>query len=95
METLYAPYVGNAPATIEVNGHRVVVLATDPSALEEQLALVGGDSVHPLDESTEASGEDALHRLAEVTHAHVVVTPREATVEDVLHSLEESLPWLQ
>lgn len=95
METLYAPYLGNEPATIVVNGHRVVVLSADQSALEERLELFGGDSVHPLDEVSDVTADDAIQRLSEAAHAHVVVTPHEATVEDVLRSLEESLPWLQ
>ncbi len=95
METLYAPYLGEEPAAILVNGHRIVVLSTDQSALEERLPLFGGDSVHPLDDAAEDNADDVIQRIAEATHAHVVVTPREVTVEDVLHSLEESLPWLQ
>ena len=93
METLYAPYIGPEPATIAVNGHRVLVLSHDQCELEETLPLLGGDTVHAVGDGGEDS--EALAQKFSGTKAHIVITPTEASVTEVLHSLEESLPWLQ
>ena len=84
METLYAPYVGSEPATVTVNGHRVIVLSADPAALEENLPLLGGDTVVPVDGVGEDSTDDLIARLADAAHAYVVVTPTEVTVPQVI-----------
>jgi hypothetical protein len=95
METFYAPYAGHEPATITVNGHRVIVLAHDQATIEETLDLFGGDSVHQLESTGENDSEELLAQISAVTKAHVVVTPSEASVPEILDSLKEALPWVQ
>ncbi|MFM1847044.1 MAG: hypothetical protein RL417_518 [Pseudomonadota bacterium] len=95
METLYAPFIGCNPATVTVNGHRVIFLSTDRRALEEGLALLGAESVQPVGTNPAEETADIAAEIAAATRAHPVLTPGEAAVGDVLHSLEAALPWLQ
>lgn len=43
MASIFVPYNGSRPAVVDINGHRLVILAREPEELEESLELVGAD----------------------------------------------------
>jgi hypothetical protein len=95
METLYAPFHNDQPATVTVNGHRVVVVSADPTVLEESLAVLGATTIAPLADEDSTDPIALVDHLARTSAAHVVVAPSEISVAEMLTSLGESLPWIQ
>jgi hypothetical protein len=92
---LFVPYKGKAPATVMINGHRLVILSADKDDLEENLTLVGGTRLRKLRTGSSPEEEQArLHRLAEEVQGGIVIAPHELPVPQVLKSLEEQLPWI-
>ncbi len=89
------PYAGEAPATVLINGHRVVLVTRDSDQLESDLESVGGDRVCAIDETEFDSEEQLLTYFAQTTNAHVVMTPSEVSLSVVLEGLERELPWIQ
>lgn len=95
METLYAPFLNNQPATVTINGHRVVVVSADPTVLEDSLEILGATSVAPLGTDAVGAPDEVVDDLARASAAHVVVAPSEVSVAEMLSSLTEALPWIQ
>lgn len=96
MKALYIPYTGTRPASIVVNGHKLLILSQDKDTLEESLDLIGADSVRKIRNSeSDAEQELAIDRIARKNRASIVIAPIEAEVSDILRSLETELPWLQ
>ena len=95
MQTYFVPYTGESPAALQINGHRVVLLARDRAQLENELTIVGADRVCPIDDEDFSSEEHLLSYMAETTHAHIVVTPSEIPLSDIIENLERELPWIQ
>lgn len=96
MKNFYVPYSGPRPAVVDINGHKLVILAQDPDSLRNDLALVGGDHLKRLDVGESPEEERVvLDRLARSIQGGVVVAPTEVEVEDVIKNLEAELPWIQ
>lgn len=96
MTKLFVPYLGNSPAPIVINGHRLLIVSPQKSTLTDWLPLFGGNRVRTLPEvNTEIEKERQLSQLAERSNAGIVVAPQEVEVEELLKSLENELPWLQ
>lgn len=96
MKEFFVPYVGAKPKPININGHRVIILAEAKDAIEDQLLFLGADTVKCI--KTGDSVEEqavALNKLAKRINAGVVVSPDDITLRDLMRNLEEQLPWLQ
>jgi hypothetical protein len=95
MNAYFMPYAGEEPATVLINGHRVVLVSRDPEQLEAELESVGGDRICALDEDEYGGEEQLLTYFAQTTKAHVVMTPTEVPLAAVIEGLERELPWIQ
>lgn len=94
MEKLYVPYAGGEPATVDINGHRVVILSHERETLEDEIGIVGGDNVVAVEEEGLNDESEAMRRLAETAHAHVILSPKEVSLAEFVQSLTEALPWV-
>lgn len=96
MSTFFVPCTGKMPATISVNGHRLVVLSKDRNVLREGLKALGADSLKQVRGGTNAADEErALNRLAKKIRAGLVIAPANVEIEVIIKNLESQLPWLQ
>lgn len=96
MSQLFAPFKGSHPAAVTINGHRLIILASDRSELEESLDLVGGDRLRRLRVvGSEVEQGRVLRRLAHRVQGGVVIAPPHTSVPALLESLKEQLPWVQ
>jgi hypothetical protein len=94
-DEFYIPYAGRHPAIVDINGHRLVILAREREQLEEYLDLVGGDQVFAVNEESFDSTDALFEGLANEAHAQIVVTPEEIEIPQVLEQLRHALPWSQ
>jgi hypothetical protein len=96
MAILLIPYAGERPASININGHRIVILGQDNEVFSESLSAIGADSIKEL-EIGDSSEEQAqvLNDIARESHAGLVIAPSDVLVEDLLKNLEVQLPWIQ
>ena len=96
MSKYFVPYSGDKPAAVNINGHRLLILAREKSALEDELEVIGASELRPLQLGrTRAEESRMLSKLARTTHAGVVIAPGDLELKDVLKNLENQLPWLQ
>ncbi len=96
MTRFYIPYSGKRPVPLEINGHRLIVLAKDKGALEEDLELVGADRIKTVRvEDSETAEQEFFTKLAQRNGAGVLVMPPEISYSQLRYSLIEQLPWLQ
>jgi hypothetical protein len=79
MNNFFVPYTGKKPALVNINGHRLVILAEEKDMLEEELELLGADRV----------------KIARQVDGGVVIAPSGIGLRDVLKNLESELPWFQ
>lgn len=93
--TYYIPYHGKKPAAVMINGHKLVILSQDRASLQNDLELLGADTLKPVRSSVEAEDNMSLiDKIAKNAGAGIVVAPDEAKVPDIIKNLEEQLPWL-
>ena len=105
MKKLYIPFTGEDPAFVNVNGHQIVLVSRDARSLSAGLELIGGDTVHEVAanslENPVQFFKDLFPKGKDLTDpavpsaAHIVLTPPETEVWEVLRSLEMELPWVQ
>jgi hypothetical protein len=96
MDNFFVPYIGKKPASVCINGHRLVILAHERDILEEDLDLLGADSIKRVKTlQTEQEQEKLFGRLARQVDGGVVIAPEGVGLRDVLKNLESELPWLQ
>ena len=96
MSRYFIPYSGDKPTAVDINGHRLIILCKDRGAIEDDLEIIGADSLKLM--KTGGSREEesrALNRLSKTNHAGVVIAPDDIELKDVLKNLEVQLPWLQ
>lgn len=95
MKRFFVPYCGAKPAAITVNGHRLVILSREKTAFEDELEVMGADSIKLMQSGDSPEEETvALNRLAKSSNAGVVVAPVDAHLREVIKNLETQLPWL-
>ena len=96
MNRLFAPYTGNMPAPIVVNGHRLLIISSNKRVLDEGLEAIGGDCIKTLPKvySTDEQ-ERLLGELAEKSSSGIVLAPLDVEMKDLIRSLESELPWVQ
>lgn len=92
MTIVFIPYEHNRPAAVEINGHRLLILATSREEFEGELSTLGADEVRQI----ELVGDEteALAELAASVQSGVVVTPPGIAVGDMMQSLKSELPWV-
>lgn len=96
MDNFFVPYIGKKPASVCINGHRLVILAQERDMLEEDLDLLGADSVKRVKGAqSEQDQEKLFGKLARQVDGGVVIAPEGVGLRDVLKNLESELPWLQ
>jgi hypothetical protein len=100
MDKVYVPYVENKPVTIEVNGHRFLLLASDEDDLLENFDHLGDSEVREFDVNLDQVSEgnlDLSTELSEITqraNAGVLVKPPGISTSLLIESLKSELPWV-
>jgi hypothetical protein len=96
MNNFFVPYTGKKPALVNINGHRLVILAEEKDTLEEDLELLGADRVKAVKVAgSESAQEQLLGKIARQVDGGVVIAPSGVGLRDVLKNLETELPWFQ
>jgi hypothetical protein len=96
MDNFFVPYTGKKPASVCINGHRLVILTHDKDMLEDDLDLIGADRVKKVRlGASEDEQEKFLGEIARAVDGGVVIAPSGVDLRDVLKNLESELPWLQ
>lgn len=95
MAILYAPYIGDKPSAIQINGHRFLILAQEEESLQGNLMILGADDVRPVSCGDSRSEQTrAITELAKEIECDVVVAPSHVDVQDVIRDLSAQLPWV-
>ncbi len=95
MRNYYVPYQGAQPATVSVNGHKVIVLSRRQRLIAPYLTMLGAESVRRLQIEKQSDEEQAFEQLANASGAGVVITPSDLELPELLRTLEAQLPWVQ
>ena len=96
MARYFVPCTGKKPKATTINGHRLLILAEDREAFEQQLNLLGADTIKQVSINGSKAEERAkLTRLARSARAGLVIAPSEFNIGDVIRNLEAELPWIQ
>ncbi|MCB0346738.1 MAG: hypothetical protein KDD66_16600 [Bdellovibrionales bacterium] len=92
LEAVFVPFSAGHPALLTVNGHRLLLVATEADDLNGQLGLFDAEELREvhIDEAI----EDTLAQLGGDGQAGVVVVPPGASAFDVIESLHSELPWV-
>ncbi|MCB0334079.1 MAG: hypothetical protein KDD55_11305 [Bdellovibrionales bacterium] len=84
------------PAAMLINGHRLVIISSDPGDLEDHMERIGGTILAELGDLDVPDEEDPrLLELASSVDAGVVVAPDDLDVSELIRNLEDELPWIQ
>lgn len=95
MSYFYTPYSGDKPATIWVNGHRVIIVSERRESFARSLDLLGADSVKRIPGGNTAKDHRRFFsELSKSADGGIVVTTDELSVADVIKGLETELPWI-
>ncbi len=90
------PYVGDKPAFVSINGHRLVILSRARETVEAGLDVLGADCIKEVVSSGSRRDEaKVLNKLARSVDSGVVVAPEEFELPEVIRNLEMQLPWIQ
>ena len=96
MTKFFVPFLGDKPAAVSINGHRLIILSRERTALEEELEIVGADTLRTLVTGNSREDESRfLNKLSRTSKAGVVIAPGDLELKDVIRNLEVQLPWLQ
>ena len=96
MDNFFVPYIGKKPASVCINGHRLVILSHEKDILEDELDLLGADSIKKVKGiGSEQDQEKLFGKIARQVDGGVVIAPEGVGLRDVLKNLESELPWLQ
>jgi len=92
MVRVYVPFKCENPASIEVKGHRVLIVASKVEDLIEHEDLLGGEEIREM--NFKESDREALQRLAQIVDGGVVLAPPGVGLSAMISSLEHELPWI-
>ena len=96
MSKYFIPYSGTKPASVEINGHRLIFLSKSRDNFEEELDKVGADTVKVVKIKDDTLEEEKFFsKLARKNDAGVVIVPAEASCDDLILALSDKLPWIQ
>jgi hypothetical protein len=94
-DSFFVPYTGKKPASVSVNGHRLVILASERGAIEDDLDLLGADRIKKVRlGSSDEEQERTLGKIARQADGGVVIAPAGVGIRDILKNLESELPWV-
>ena len=96
MDKFFVPYMGKRPASVFINGHKLVILSSEKDVLEGDLELLGADRLKRV-KCGEQDGEQerVLGKIARQVDGGVVIAPGGVELRDIIKNLESELPWLQ
>ena len=96
VESIFIPYRQGTPVTISVKGHAVLVYSRDPLVFEDDLALIGADQVREINLKTPSQIKRRITNVVKKTRASFIMSAHEgAQLNEVIHDLENELPWVQ
>lgn len=96
MARYFFPYLQDRPAILSINGHRLVVVSSDRSEIEDSLPRFGADTVSFTEDwESKEDSQSALHEIADAVDAGIVIAPEDTPLAELLEDLEEELPWIQ
>ncbi len=94
-DSFFVPYTGKKPASVSINGHRLVILSSERDTIEDDLDLFGADRIKKVRlGGSEVEQERALGKIARQVDGGVVIAPAGVGIRDVLKNLESELPWV-
>lgn len=88
----YLPYKEGSPTTVEINGHRLLLVCAEADCLREGMGSFGATEIRELE--LENDLEIVLSDLALQTQSGIVITPPGVSITDVVDNLEKQLPWV-
>ncbi len=91
-DAVFVPFVEGHPALLSVNGHQLLLVATNADDLTGQLGLFEAEELREVE--IDDAIEDTLAQLAGEGQTGVVVVPPGASAGDVIASLQSELPWV-
>ena len=95
MAIYYVPFAGDKPATLDIKGHRLVILSRSAKPLREGLPLVGAERLEKVQvPRSEAEEVEALTRIGRSANSGVVIAPPGVGMTDLIKELEAQLPWI-
>ena len=94
MSKFFVPYLGDAPAAVEVNGHRLLFVYNSEDELTAELAKIGADQIKEVALLDHDDDDIVLSSLASQIEGGVVVAPIGISVSAMIKSLEHELPWI-
>lgn len=95
MSKLFVPYLNNAPAAVEIKGHRLLIVTTDSDDMVADLRSLGGNAIREIQLRDTTSDESAfLADLAACINGGVVLTPPGVRPSAMVKNLELRLPWI-
>jgi hypothetical protein len=92
MVRYFFPVSDNHPQTVEVNGHRLLILTSDKADLTDSQDFIGNDTVKEI--FLDSEQDEKLADLAQEVNGGLVFAPAGMDVEQMIHSLETELPWV-
>lgn len=95
MTTLFVPYQGDRPASLIVNGHKVVVVCPEEEIAYQWLEEVGADKVCEVQVESVGEQEQVFGHLVASVRGGVVVVPTGVDFDEIMSELEAQLPWVQ
>ncbi len=96
MGSLFVPYNNDLPATVELKGHKLLILTCEAGDLRRDLSKLGGDSIRELNLFNESPMESQIvANLAASVKGGVVIAPPGVRASQMLENLERELPWMQ
>lgn len=93
MTSFFVPFVADQPSIVEVNGHRLLLVASTREDLEEELQTLGAEEVREFEARDLETSE--LAEMARDNGGGIVLAPPGITMLDLVRNLEAQLPWLQ
>lgn len=95
MDKFFVPYIDDSPAAIDINGHRVLIVTSEPDDMIPDLEILGGEEIREVQIFEDQDDEsEELANLAATINGGVVLTPPGVRPRAMIENLEEELPWI-
>lgn len=92
MARVFVPYKSENPASIEVKGHKVLIVASKVEDLIEHEYFLSSEEIREM--YFRETDEETLQRLAKLVDGGVVLAPPGVGLSAMISSLEHELPWI-
>jgi hypothetical protein len=97
MNKIYVPYKQGKPAYMEINGHKLVVLAHSAELLKNA-THIDSDSVKEIQLNPQQLDFELANIQKEAAKnglgSGLILAPEEISFDDLINSLSSELPWL-